>query len=164
MNYGNYLCVSCSMFSWLLKCTVCIFMAEAAWPLCSTLPHYLFIIYLSLFIYLSLSPHRIWHAGGREGTEAQWWGEAESGHCPNHPQRSPDHSIGWGNPCPAWSTSYMCIMGIVVYLGCQCTENKCTPILCAQATSALDTQTERNIQASLAKVCANRTTVVVAHR
>lgn len=33
-----------------------------------------------------------------------------------------------------------------------------------QATSALDTQTERNIQASLAKVCANRTTVVVAHR
>lgn len=33
-----------------------------------------------------------------------------------------------------------------------------------QATSALDTQTERNIQASLAKVCANRTTIVVAHR
>lgn len=33
-----------------------------------------------------------------------------------------------------------------------------------QATSALDTQTERNIQASLATVCANRTTVVVAHR
>lgn len=33
-----------------------------------------------------------------------------------------------------------------------------------QATSALDTQTERNIQASLAKVCTNRTTVVVAHR
>lgn len=33
-----------------------------------------------------------------------------------------------------------------------------------QATSALDTQTERNIQASLTKVCANRTTVVVAHR
>ncbi|TTE66790.1 ATP-binding cassette sub-family B member 6, mitochondrial [Bagarius yarrelli] len=33
-----------------------------------------------------------------------------------------------------------------------------------KATSALDTQTERNIQASLAKVCANRTTVVVAHR
>ncbi|KAG7241004.1 hypothetical protein INR49_026034 [Caranx melampygus] len=33
-----------------------------------------------------------------------------------------------------------------------------------RATSALDTQTERNIQASLAKVCANRTTVVVAHR
>lgn len=33
-----------------------------------------------------------------------------------------------------------------------------------QATSALDTKTERNIQASLAKVCANRTTVVVAHR
>lgn len=33
-----------------------------------------------------------------------------------------------------------------------------------QATSALDTQTERNIQASLARICANRTTVVVAHR
>ena len=33
-----------------------------------------------------------------------------------------------------------------------------------QATSALDTKTERNIQASLANVCANRTTVVVAHR
>lgn len=33
-----------------------------------------------------------------------------------------------------------------------------------QATSALDTETERNIQASLAKVCAHRTTIVVAHR
>uniref|UniRef100_A0A8C0H7T7 ATP binding cassette subfamily B member 6 (LAN blood group) n=1 Tax=Chelonoidis abingdonii TaxID=106734 RepID=A0A8C0H7T7_CHEAB len=33
-----------------------------------------------------------------------------------------------------------------------------------QATSALDTETERNIQGSLAKVCANRTTIVVAHR
>lgn len=38
------------------------------------------------------------------------------------------------------------------------------PLPLHQATSALDTQTERNIQASLAKVCANRTTVVVAHR
>jgi len=33
-----------------------------------------------------------------------------------------------------------------------------------QATSALDTQTERNIQNSLAKVCENRTTLIVAHR
>lgn len=33
-----------------------------------------------------------------------------------------------------------------------------------QATSALDTETERNIQASLAKVCAHRTSIVVAHR
>ena len=33
-----------------------------------------------------------------------------------------------------------------------------------QATSALDTQTERNIQASLNRVCANKTTIVVAHR
>ncbi|XP_072300431.1 ATP-binding cassette sub-family B member 6 [Eucyclogobius newberryi] len=37
-------------------------------------------------------------------------------------------------------------------------------ILLDEATSALDTQTERNIQSSLAKVCTNRTTVVVAHR
>lgn len=37
-------------------------------------------------------------------------------------------------------------------------------VLLDEATSALDTQTERNIQASLTKVCANRTTVVVAHR
>ncbi|XP_034033300.1 ATP-binding cassette, sub-family B (MDR/TAP), member 6a [Thalassophryne amazonica] len=37
-------------------------------------------------------------------------------------------------------------------------------ILLDEATSALDTQTERNIQTSLAKVCANRTTIVVAHR
>uniref|UniRef100_A0A3Q2Y4Z2 ATP-binding cassette sub-family B member 6 n=1 Tax=Hippocampus comes TaxID=109280 RepID=A0A3Q2Y4Z2_HIPCM len=36
-------------------------------------------------------------------------------------------------------------------------------LLDEQATSALDTQTERNIQASLAKVCSNRTTIVVAH-
>jgi len=28
----------------------------------------------------------------------------------------------------------------------------------------LDTQTERNIQASLNRVCANKTTIVVAHR
>ncbi|XP_053554134.1 ATP-binding cassette sub-family B member 6 [Bombina bombina] len=37
-------------------------------------------------------------------------------------------------------------------------------VLLDEATSALDTETERNIQTSLAKVCANRTTVVVAHR
>ncbi|XP_039612390.1 ATP-binding cassette, sub-family B (MDR/TAP), member 6a [Polypterus senegalus] len=37
-------------------------------------------------------------------------------------------------------------------------------ILLDEATSALDTQTERNIQSSLSKVCANRTTIVVAHR
>uniref|UniRef100_A0A673NIS4 ATP-binding cassette, sub-family B (MDR/TAP), member 6b n=1 Tax=Sinocyclocheilus rhinocerous TaxID=307959 RepID=A0A673NIS4_9TELE len=35
---------------------------------------------------------------------------------------------------------------------------------CFQATSALDSQTERNIQASLAQVCANHTTLIVAHR
>ncbi|XP_004701676.1 ATP-binding cassette sub-family B member 6 [Echinops telfairi] len=37
-------------------------------------------------------------------------------------------------------------------------------ILLDEATSALDTPNERAIQASLAKVCANRTTIVVAHR
>ncbi|XP_077071996.1 ATP-binding cassette sub-family B member 6 [Siphateles boraxobius] len=37
-------------------------------------------------------------------------------------------------------------------------------ILLDEATSALDSQTEHNIQASLAKVCANHTTIVVAHR
>ncbi|XP_067426190.1 ATP-binding cassette sub-family B member 6 [Emydura macquarii macquarii] len=37
-------------------------------------------------------------------------------------------------------------------------------ILLDEATSALDTETERNIQGSLAMVCANRTTIVVAHR
>ncbi|XP_054939200.1 ATP-binding cassette sub-family B member 6 isoform X2 [Physeter macrocephalus] len=37
-------------------------------------------------------------------------------------------------------------------------------VLLDEATSALDTPNERAIQASLAKVCANRTTIVVAHR
>ncbi|EFX62242.1 hypothetical protein DAPPUDRAFT_68106, partial [Daphnia pulex] len=37
-------------------------------------------------------------------------------------------------------------------------------VLLDEATSALDTHTERNIQASLARVCRNRTTLVVAHR
>ncbi|XP_038599195.1 ATP-binding cassette sub-family B member 6, mitochondrial [Tachyglossus aculeatus] len=37
-------------------------------------------------------------------------------------------------------------------------------ILLDEATSALDTSTERAIQASLAAVCAQRTTIVVAHR
>lgn len=37
-------------------------------------------------------------------------------------------------------------------------------VLLDEATSALDTRTERNIQASLDKVCSNRTTIVVAHR
>nr|XP_040056794.1 ATP-binding cassette sub-family B member 6, mitochondrial [Gasterosteus aculeatus aculeatus] len=37
-------------------------------------------------------------------------------------------------------------------------------ILLDEATSSLDTQTERNIQASLAEICTNRTTIVVAHR
>uniref|UniRef100_A0A3Q3X3P0 Uncharacterized protein n=1 Tax=Mola mola TaxID=94237 RepID=A0A3Q3X3P0_MOLML len=36
-------------------------------------------------------------------------------------------------------------------------------ILLDEATSSLDTQTERNIQASLSEVCTNRTTIVVAH-
>lgn len=39
-----------------------------------------------------------------------------------------------------------------------------TIVLLDEATSALDTQTERNIQSALNKVCANRTTVIVAHR
>ncbi|CAG08205.1 unnamed protein product, partial [Tetraodon nigroviridis] len=37
-------------------------------------------------------------------------------------------------------------------------------ILLDEATSSLDTQTERNIQASLAEICSKRTTIVVAHR
>lgn len=37
-------------------------------------------------------------------------------------------------------------------------------ILLDEATSALDTSNERAIQASLAKVCTNRTTIVIAHR
>ncbi|XP_028139808.2 ATP-binding cassette sub-family B member 6 [Diabrotica virgifera virgifera] len=37
-------------------------------------------------------------------------------------------------------------------------------ILLDEATSALDTQTERNIQESLNRMCANKTTIIVAHR
>lgn len=37
-------------------------------------------------------------------------------------------------------------------------------VLLDEATSALDTQTERNIQAALNRVCANRTTIIIAHR
>lgn len=37
-------------------------------------------------------------------------------------------------------------------------------VLLDEATSALDTQTERNIQMALSRVCANRTTIIVAHR
>uniref|UniRef100_A0A0U9HU18 ATP-binding cassette sub-family B member 6 n=1 Tax=Chrysomela populi TaxID=154003 RepID=A0A0U9HU18_CHRPP len=37
-------------------------------------------------------------------------------------------------------------------------------VLLDEATSALDTQTERNIQESLERMCANRTTIIVAHR
>ncbi|XP_063703169.1 ATP-binding cassette sub-family B member 6 [Culicoides brevitarsis] len=37
-------------------------------------------------------------------------------------------------------------------------------VMLDEATSALDTQTERNIQTALQKVCANRTTIIVAHR
>lgn len=37
-------------------------------------------------------------------------------------------------------------------------------VLLDEATSALDTKTERNIQTSLARVCENRTTIIVAHR
>ncbi|XP_022195861.2 ATP-binding cassette sub-family B member 6, mitochondrial [Nilaparvata lugens] len=37
-------------------------------------------------------------------------------------------------------------------------------VLLDEATSALDTQTERNIQSALSRVCANRTTIIVAHR
>ncbi|ALC45884.1 Hmt-1, partial [Drosophila busckii] len=37
-------------------------------------------------------------------------------------------------------------------------------VLLDEATSALDTHTERNIQSALSRVCANRTTIIVAHR
>lgn len=37
-------------------------------------------------------------------------------------------------------------------------------MLLDEATSSLDTKTERNIQASLDRVCKNRTTLIVAHR
>nr|KAG5691915.1 hypothetical protein BaRGS_033361 [Batillaria attramentaria] len=37
-------------------------------------------------------------------------------------------------------------------------------VLLDEATSALDTKTERNIQASLSRVCENRTTIIIAHR
>ncbi|XP_012267076.2 ATP-binding cassette sub-family B member 6 [Athalia rosae] len=37
-------------------------------------------------------------------------------------------------------------------------------VLLDEATSALDTQTERTIQSALNRVCANRTTIIVAHR
>lgn len=37
-------------------------------------------------------------------------------------------------------------------------------VLLDEATSALDTHTERNIQSALDKACANRTTIIVAHR
>lgn len=37
-------------------------------------------------------------------------------------------------------------------------------VLLDEATSSLDTQTERNIQAALAQVCTDRTTIIVAHR
>ncbi|XP_025090569.1 ATP-binding cassette sub-family B member 6, mitochondrial-like [Pomacea canaliculata] len=37
-------------------------------------------------------------------------------------------------------------------------------ILLDEATSALDTTTERNIQASLTRMCQNRTTIIIAHR
>ncbi|XP_060851050.1 ATP-binding cassette sub-family B member 6 isoform X2 [Rhopalosiphum padi] len=37
-------------------------------------------------------------------------------------------------------------------------------VLLDEATSALDTKTERQIQAALDQVCANRTTIIVAHR
>jgi ATP-binding cassette, subfamily B (MDR/TAP), member 6 len=37
-------------------------------------------------------------------------------------------------------------------------------VLLDEATSSLDTNTERNIQAALARVCANKTTLIIAHR
>ncbi|XP_035228814.1 ATP-binding cassette sub-family B member 6, mitochondrial-like isoform X2 [Stegodyphus dumicola] len=37
-------------------------------------------------------------------------------------------------------------------------------IILDEATSSLDTQTERNIQNSLAAICSNRTTLIIAHR
>ena len=48
---------------------------------------------------------------------------------------------------------------------CSVTKQTNHTICCLQqATSALDTKTERQIQASLEQVCENRTTVIVAHR
>lgn len=58
---------------------------------------------------------------------------------------------------------YACIVG-TFFIGPLSSAFCNTYSLVLQATSSLDTQTERNIQASLAEVCSNRTTIVVAHR
>lgn len=59
----------------------------------------------------------------------------------------------WGRPLVQPSCTWLCHAWVRSYA-----------LLVLQATSSLDTQTERNIQASLAEVCSNRTTIVVAHR
>lgn len=41
---------------------------------------------------LALCPTRVRHRGWGERSEAQWWGEAESGNRSNHPERASDHS------------------------------------------------------------------------
>lgn len=38
--------------------------------------------------------HRVRNAGGRAGTEAEWWGEAACRHRPHHPQGPRHHSAG----------------------------------------------------------------------
>lgn len=53
-------------------------------------------IMLTVMKMRALYPDRVWHGGGGAGTEAQWRGEAASGNCSNHPERTPDHSSGWG--------------------------------------------------------------------
>lgn len=108
---------------------------------------------------------RIRHRCRWTRSEAERWGEAEGGDCPNNPERTSDHSAGWGEDAEAKSSyPHAWTLGTSVTGPLSSSFCNTSSSLLLQATSSLDTQTERNIQASLAEVCSNRTTIVVAHR
>lgn len=53
-----------------------------------------FVTMLTVMKVMPWCPERVRHGGGGAGTEAQWRGEAESGNCSNHPERTSDHPSG----------------------------------------------------------------------
>lgn len=131
-------------------------------------------IFQTCYHFLVICPGRIWNTGGWKRSEAEWRREAKGSYCQDHSESPTDHPAGWGEMTRhQWCCRSLVALSVAFSFLCQLfqSESKVAAVsfrvtfrVSLQATSALDTQTERNIQASLAKVCANRTTVVVAHR
>lgn len=90
---------------------------------------------------------RIQHLGRGARRHAVWWTETENCYCQGHCKKPKYTAFGRSElvHCCVFDDTNLCLF-------------------VRQATSALDTQSERLVQNALDKASANRTTIIIAHR